>query len=249
MVFSATNTAAAQGNPFETDAAAIRAGRDLFGHGCADCHGPDAKGNTGPDLTQIWARGGTDARVFTTIRTGVEGSIMPASFAAEDEIWAVVAYLRDISTVPPFENPTGDAERGRILFAQKCSNCHRVGNAGGVVGPDLANIALVRSREALVSALSSPSENIAAKYRSAVLETSEHGRVEGVIKSEDVFSIQIMDTTGRLRAFLKTELNEISKSSDSLMPKFSPEEMDPGSFDDVLAYLSTLRADTRLEGQ
>ena len=56
---------AEQRNPFESDEVAIRTGAALFAARCALCHGPDAKGSLGPDLTQRWARGATDESAFT----------------------------------------------------------------------------------------------------------------------------------------------------------------------------------------
>ena len=50
---------AQQPNPFEGDVAAVTAGGALFAGRCADCHGADARGSRGPDLTQRWATGAT----------------------------------------------------------------------------------------------------------------------------------------------------------------------------------------------
>ena len=44
-------------NPFEGNADAIRAGMGGFRQRCADCHGTDARGVRGPDITGIWAAG------------------------------------------------------------------------------------------------------------------------------------------------------------------------------------------------
>ena len=85
-------------NPQERDPAAIQAGGALFRERCADCHGADAKGVSGPDLTRLWTTEGSDGRVFQTIRSGVPGSIMPPSSAPDTELWAIIAYLRNIST-------------------------------------------------------------------------------------------------------------------------------------------------------
>ena len=65
-------------NPLEGNAAAIRAGMGLFRGRCADCHGMDARGVRGPDITQVWASGRTDDGLFRTIRSGVPGTEMPA---------------------------------------------------------------------------------------------------------------------------------------------------------------------------
>src|SRR5512140_3264892 len=72
-------------------------GRGLFQTRCADCHGIDAKGVHGPDLTVVFANGATDDRVFQTIRRGVPGTEMPASNAPDAEIRQVIAYLHSIA--------------------------------------------------------------------------------------------------------------------------------------------------------
>src|SRR5215831_6378654 len=80
----------------QTPAAQSEAARGaaLFQLRCADCHGVDAKGVHGPDLTVLFANGATENRVFETIRRGVPGTEMPASNAPDDEIRAIVAFLR-----------------------------------------------------------------------------------------------------------------------------------------------------------
>ena len=65
-------------NPLEGDQAAIRSGMGLFRARCADCHGMDAHGVRGPDITQVWASGRTDEGLFTTIKNGIAGTEMPA---------------------------------------------------------------------------------------------------------------------------------------------------------------------------
>ena len=40
-------------NPLEGDQNAIRSGMGLFRARCADCHGMDAHGVRGPDITQV----------------------------------------------------------------------------------------------------------------------------------------------------------------------------------------------------
>ena len=80
--------------------AAAGPGATLFRERCAECHGADAKGERGPNLTGLWTAdvsGAMDERVFQTIRTGVPGSIMPPSQAPDDEIRAIIRYLRSLS--------------------------------------------------------------------------------------------------------------------------------------------------------
>ena len=88
-------------NPFQGNAEAIEQGQQLFRLSCASCHGLNAKGLRGPDLTTgQWTRGGTDAQLFRVIMSGIAGTDMPGarnSDATDDQGWALVAYLRTLS--------------------------------------------------------------------------------------------------------------------------------------------------------
>ena len=229
------------GNPWDGDPAAIRAGRALYGNRCAECHGADAKGRNGPDLTLLWGRDIRDERVFQTIRSGVAGSVMPSSPAPDQEVWAVVAYLKSISTVSPFASGAGDAGRGEEIFAATCARCHRVGGLGGVTGPDLSRIGRVRTRSALARSLREPGSSVASGYRVVTLVTHEGERVRGVVKGEDAFSIQLMEVGGRLQGYRKADLQGVEREDRSLMPAFGPDRVSDEALDDLLAYLGTLR--------
>jgi putative heme-binding domain-containing protein len=243
LCVAAPLAAAAQtgANPFEADAAAARAGSVMYATRCADCHGADAKGARGPDLTLLWANGVADARIFATVRSGIEGSIMVPSFAPDEEIWAVLAYLKSISTVPGFDIEGGDAQRGREVFASECADCHRVDGAGGSLGPDLTRIAEVRSLDGLVEAIRQPSAAVALGYRAVRLDTGSGRPVRGAVKSEDAFSIQIVDTEQRLQGYIKADLKTVVREEESLMPQFDRRRLSARELDDVLTYLGSLR--------
>lgn len=242
LTFGTPLSAAAQsGNPYDGDPAAVRAGRALYGNRCAECHGADARGMNGPDLTVLWAREIRDERVFQTIRSGVQGSVMPSSSAPDQEIWAMVAYLRSVSTVSPFESAAGDVTRGEEIFEATCVRCHRVAGQGGIMGPDLSFIARVRTRSALARSIREPSASMGGGYRPVTIVTAEGERVRGVVKGEDAFSIQVVEIGGRLQGYLKAGVQEIVREERSLMPAFSTDRLSEEALDDVLAYVGTLR--------
>src|SRR6478672_5151251 len=81
----------ATNNPHLGNAQSIRSGMALYRIRCADCHGLDATGYRGPDLTALLAGDTTDERLFQTIRKGVPGTDMPASTAPDDDLLLVIA--------------------------------------------------------------------------------------------------------------------------------------------------------------
>jgi putative heme-binding domain-containing protein len=236
-----TIASAEERNPFEGNDVAIGIGRTLFANRCADCHGPDAKGKLGPDLTQRWARGATDESAFTIVRNGVAGSSMPPSVAPDSELWAIVAHLRSISVMPPLVS-TGNVERGRALFADECSSCHQVRGEGGALGPDLTTIGAARSRVSLTTSLREPSASVALGFRAVTAVTRAGERVEGVVKGEDAFSLQIVTVGGELEALRKQELRELTRRAESSMPAYDAGDSSDAALEDLLAYLGTLRA-------
>jgi cytochrome c oxidase cbb3-type subunit III len=89
--------ASAVGNPLEGDKQAIAQGHRLFiAMNCAGCHGYDAAGNMGPNLTdKAWRYGGTPAAIYNSIFEGRPqgmpswGRALPAQ-----DIWKLVAFIQ-----------------------------------------------------------------------------------------------------------------------------------------------------------
>jgi putative heme-binding domain-containing protein len=194
----------------------------------------------GPDLVGLWVSGQSDAEVFATIREGVPGSVMPSSTAPDDEVWAVVTYLKSLGTVPPWDTGAGDAARGGEIFATTCARCHKVNGTGGRLGPDLSRLAVTRSRESVVAAIRDPDASVDAAYRSVALERRDGGgSVRGIVKNEDSFSIQVMDMEERLQGYLKTNM-VVTEDGGSLMPAFGPERVSDQDIDHLLAHLVSI---------
>lgn len=244
-LFSVSLASAQQTNPLAADPRAARAGGTLFRAQCATCHGADAKGISSidaPDLTLLWTQSGiTEERVFTRIRDGVPGSIMPAHDFLDTEIWMLVSFLQSVGVTGSTEEFTGNSANGEPLFVTNCSECHRLGGYGGSLGPNLSRITLTRSQEALRTSIREPNAIIARLYKPISFDTGNNSNALGVIKSEDAFSIQIMDSTQRLRGLSKSELISIDRNIASLMPVFSEQQLSNAQLNDILGFLNRQR--------
>lgn len=229
-------------NPRAGDPEAISAGREIFRSRCADCHGLDARGYRGSDLTRLSASGASDDRLFQTIRRGVPGSEMPAfALGPDSEVWSVLAYLQTLNTVAPEPNPSGNAETGEKIFVVHCARCHTVNGRGGNLGPDLSRIGASRSRPLLSSKIRRASPNIVPGYEPVTLVTRDGQRIRAVKKGEDSYSIQIMDMRERLQGYRKADLRELVYETTSAMPDFGPDRLNDRDLDHLLRYLGTLR--------
>lgn len=231
-------------NPFAGDAAAILAGQGQFRSRCADCHGIDAKGARGPDITGLRAAGATDARLFNLLRTGVPGTEMPAvSVRTPDgEVWKMIAYLATLSVPASSATPRGNAENGARLFRAQCSSCHLVNGEGGRLGPDLSRVGAARARASLVRQIRGANEDFRQGYEPVTLTMPEGQQVRGVKKNEDLFSVQIMDTRERIQGYKKDSLKGVANGTISAMPAYTAQMLSESDLDDIVRYLETLRA-------
>lgn len=86
-------------NPYEGNKDAITEGHKLFiAMNCAGCHGYDASGGMGPDLTDAyWRYGGTPAAIYQSIFKGRPQG-MPAWGRAlpPQQIWKIVAFVETL---------------------------------------------------------------------------------------------------------------------------------------------------------
>jgi putative heme-binding domain-containing protein len=230
-------------NPLEGNGDAITAGMGAYRVRCADCHGMDARGIRGPDITQVWAKGRTDAALFRTIRNGVPNTEMPAHPAprtSDQDIWRILAYLKTISPSTAAAAGPGNASAGEHLFATNCVGCHRIGDRGGNLGPDLSRIGAARARAAMARQIRGTMGSFKTGYEPVTLTTPGGQEIRGVKKNEDLFSVQVMDTRERIQGYLRDDMRSVSDEKTSTMPVFGSDKLSDAELDDLLAYLESL---------
>ena len=96
--------------------AAVAAGKQAFTTNCVACHGVNAEGTIGPNLTDPnWLHGGAPAQIFSTIRDGVPAKGMPSwgAILGQDAVKALAAYVLTLrGTNVPGKPPQGDVYSG-----------------------------------------------------------------------------------------------------------------------------------------
>jgi putative heme-binding domain-containing protein len=229
-------------NPFDTPEGRLK-GQELFEAHCVYCHGPHGEGGRGANLTKgVYRYGSSDREIFDTIRNGIKGTEMPPVRVTNDEVWQMVAYVKSLVVEAPKEIAPGDAAAGRQIFEGKghCASCHSVNGNGGYLGPDLTRAGKRRSLRFLTESIVDPAARIDPQYRAVEVVTKANVSVRGIRLNEDDLSIQIRDTDGNLRSFLKTDLREIRRDRPALMPSYR-DVLSGKEIADLVAYLSSLR--------
>jgi cytochrome c oxidase cbb3-type subunit 3 len=246
-------------NPFLGNAQAIDLGREFYNQTCTTCHGVDgAAGEMGPALgapARRYAQG-TDAQIFDAIKNGIPATQMPP-FAAQlndDAIWKVAAYIRGLRGTAIDAPASGDVAAGEVVFWGKgeCGNCHVVKAKGGLVGPDLTNLAGTRKTASIVDALTEPLHRVFGDggaipkilipnttYQPVRVTMADGKVVTGVLKNEDSYSLQIMGTDNQLHMFDRAKVKVVYESK-SLMPTDYGKRLTPDELKNLLAFLTRL---------
>ena len=112
-------------------------GRQLFLENCAVCHGASGNGGVGVPLALPDFIDTVDDRYLReTIKNGRPGRIMPSFRILEGhQVDAIVAYMRSWTGKPAptysSESISGDAQKGRAIYQQRCAACHGENGEGG----------------------------------------------------------------------------------------------------------------------
>lgn len=227
-------------NPFESPEDLAK-GNDLFQTHCSYCHGAFGEGGRGADLTTgLYRYGGSDVELYRTIRDGIPGSEMGPPRVARDDLWRIVGFVKKLGTAEPEQAP-GDRVAGKAVYEQTgCASCHIIRGEGGILGPELTDIGRRRGLAFLEESIVKPEADLPVNYRGTRLVTADGQTVAGIRLNEDDYSIQIRDTGGNPRSFLKRELKEIRRDNPSLMPAYGS-ILSKAQLADLVAYLSSLK--------
>jgi putative heme-binding domain-containing protein len=139
----------------------------------------------------------------------------------------------------------GDPGRGEKLFWSEpvqCGRCHRIGDRGTSVGPDLSGIGRLRSREDLLDSLLEPSRRIEPKYASYTALTTDGLSLTGLLVKRDKNGVALRDGQGKEVVVAARDVEHLRPSRVSLMPDGQLADLTAQEAADLVAYLASLKS-------
>ena len=138
-----------------------------------------------------------------------------------------------------------DPLRGRELFAKNCAQCHKVGDIGVEVAPNISD-SRVKTQEQLLVDILDPNRAIDNNYFSyTLIETS--GKVStGIISSETSSSVTLKQPEGKTITILRSDIEELKPNGASLMPVGFEKQLTVAQLADVISFVKNWRY---LDGQ
>jgi len=129
--------------------------------------------------------------------------------------------------------------RGAEVFAARCGKCHRVGEVGHEVGPDLVSVSS-RTREDLLLQILDPNAYIVPGYEEYVVETTDGKLLQGLIARETASAVTLRRSEGESDTVLRSQIASMRSLAVSQMPEDLEQGMSLQQMADLLAYIKAL---------
>lgn len=136
----------------------------------------------------------------------------------------------------------GDAGRGEQLFwstAVNCGSCHKVGERGTTVGPELSLIGKQRTREDLLQSILEPSRRIEPNYAAYAAQTADGRVVTGVLVKRDAAAVLLRDGQNKETVLAVPNIERLQPLPTSLMAEGQVAGLTPQEAADLLEYLAS----------
>jgi putative heme-binding domain-containing protein len=135
---------------------------------------------------------------------------------------------------------SGNAANGETLFHAKdlkCAQCHKVGDKGVNVGPELTQIAKTRTRAELLESLLEPSRRVEAQYAAYLVKTADGRALTGLLVKRDAQGVVLKDAEGKEHKLPADDVEAVQPSRVSLMPDGLLAGLTPQEAADLLEFL------------
>lgn len=165
-----------------------------------------------------------------------KATLVPATQREFVRDWKMDDFLADLEKV----NSRRNLARGRQAFVDaQCLACHRFGNDGGTVGPELTAAASKYDTRSLLESIIEPSKVINEQYASTTVLSKEGEVLTGRILRDDDKEIVIETDplTGAKETLLRRQVERTQPSQLSLMPAGLANILTRDEILDLIAYI------------
>lgn len=128
------------------------------------------------------------------------------------------------------------AEKGAALFKTHCSACHKIGETGQKVGPQLDGIGQ-RGPERLLEDILDPNRNVDGAFRATVIVTKGGLTITGLKLRDEGQVTVLVDTQGKEQRIAADEIEESQISPITPMPSNFADIIPETDFQHLLTYL------------
>lgn len=139
----------------------------------------------------------------------------------------------------------GDPLLGREVFAKNCVTCHKIGDLGVNVAPDIAD-SRVKTPVQLLTDILDPNKAIDNNYFSYTVIDQSGQIYTGILSAETASSVTLKQPENKTVSILRSDIDEIRSNGVSLMPVGLEKSIPPERMADLISFIKNWRY---LDGQ
>lgn len=140
-----------------------------------------------------------------------------------------------------FASAKADIAEGAKLFTKHCAACHKIGDAGGKIAPQLDGIGL-RGAERLLEDVLDPNRNVDQAFRARSITTNDDRTVTALMLRVDGEVLVVADLEGKEKRIPLKDITLNRETMLSAMPANFADVIPEGDFYHLLAYLLSQKA-------
>ena len=131
----------------------------------------------------------------------------------------------------------GNVGNGKAMYEKHCAACHKHGDLGVNIGPNLTGMAVHPKHELLMNILD-PSRSVEGNFRTYSVRTTDGVVLTGMLAGESKTSIELINAQGKKEVVLREDIDELIASKKSLMPEGFEGQMNRVEMRDLLEFLA-----------
>ena len=167
-----------------------------------------------PEIAKVWKR-------------------LASSLVTEDRQALLKRYESHLTT-------DGSAIKGRELFSKTCANCHRIGDLGVNVAPDISD-SRVKTPQQILTDILIPNQSIDGNYVGYVVSTVDGGNWSGVLTGDQGNAVTLRIAGGESVIVLKSDIDMLQSTGLSLMPEGLEQNLTPDEMNDLVSFIKNWR--------
>jgi len=135
---------------------------------------------------------------------------------------------------------TADPHKGRIIFEKSCATCHRVGDVGVNVAPDISD-SRTKTSDFLLTNILDPNRAVDNNYFSFTIVDTDGLVHTGVISSETSAGVTLKMPEGKEITIPRDEIDEMKNNGVSLMPVGLERTITVEEMADLISFIKNWR--------
>jgi len=130
--------------------------------------------------------------------------------------------------------------RGFEVFKKRCAVCHRVGETGNAIAPDLNSVQNKSEADLLISILD-PNREAQPNFNVYSVITEQGQVISGIIKSETTASLTLQQAGGKSQVILRSNVDVLRSTGLSLMPEGLEKDLSKQDLADVIRFVKSIK--------